>query len=117
MLGVISETAGIVLGESLFNWQGRYLKNEFGGLIYEDTDVTFVDSEGIQRTEIRRLPKKTPTSTPMKNMFHDLSVLNGILSVCLDRYSFALMKQFKTATELYLKPEKDQNPRMLQVIR
>ncbi|MFE6303359.1 peptidase G2 autoproteolytic cleavage domain-containing protein, partial [Bacillus velezensis] len=36
------------------------LKNEFGGLIYEDTDVTFVDSEGIQRTEIRRLPKETP---------------------------------------------------------
>ncbi|MGV0166400.1 peptidase G2 autoproteolytic cleavage domain-containing protein [Bacillus velezensis] len=60
VLGVISETAGIVLGESLFNWQGRYLKNEFGGLIYEDTDVIFVDSEGIQRTEIRRLPKENP---------------------------------------------------------
>ncbi|ATC49456.1 hypothetical protein CLI97_00119 [Bacillus velezensis] len=60
VLGVISETAGIVLGESLFNWQGRYLKNEFGGLIYEDRDVTFVDSEGMQRTEIRRLPKENP---------------------------------------------------------
>ena len=36
LLGVISETAGIVLGEASFAWHGRYKKNEFGGYIYEE---------------------------------------------------------------------------------
>ncbi|MEC1437213.1 peptidase G2 autoproteolytic cleavage domain-containing protein [Bacillus sonorensis] len=36
MLGVISETAGTVLGSAEVYWKDRYLKNEFGGLIYED---------------------------------------------------------------------------------
>ncbi|MFC8151167.1 peptidase G2 autoproteolytic cleavage domain-containing protein [Bacillus paralicheniformis] len=36
LLGVISETAGFVLGESTFHWQGRYKKNEFGGLVYKE---------------------------------------------------------------------------------
>ncbi|MCY8466854.1 peptidase G2 autoproteolytic cleavage domain-containing protein [Bacillus atrophaeus] len=64
VLGVISETAGVVLGESLFNWQGKYLRNEFGGLIYEDVDVTFIDSEGAQVIETRRLPKENPEFNP-----------------------------------------------------
>ena len=36
MLGVISETAGVILGESSFHWSGRYVKNEFGGYVYEE---------------------------------------------------------------------------------
>ncbi|WP_327834650.1 peptidase G2 autoproteolytic cleavage domain-containing protein [Bacillus swezeyi] len=36
MLGVISETAGTVLGSAEVYWKDRYLKNEFGDLIYED---------------------------------------------------------------------------------
>ncbi|MDM5298063.1 peptidase G2 autoproteolytic cleavage domain-containing protein [Bacillus pumilus] len=64
VLGVISETAGIVLGESTFNWQGRYIKNEFGGLIYEDVDVTFINQEGIEVTELRRVPKENPYFNP-----------------------------------------------------
>lgn len=35
MLGIISETAGVVLGEASFHWKDRYERNEFGGLIYE----------------------------------------------------------------------------------
>ncbi|AJA42876.1 pre-neck appendage protein (endogenous virus) [Clostridium phage phiCT19406C] len=35
MLGVISETAGVLLNACGFHWQDRYLKNEFGGLVYE----------------------------------------------------------------------------------
>src|SRR5690606_21058864 len=38
MLGVITETAGVVLGESSFAWQGRFKRNEFGGLIYKEVD-------------------------------------------------------------------------------
>lgn len=36
LLGVISETAGIILGEANFAWHGRYKKNEFGGYVYEE---------------------------------------------------------------------------------
>ena len=36
LLGVISETAGVVLGGSDFSWHGRYKKTEFGGYVYED---------------------------------------------------------------------------------
>ncbi|BFN03922.1 peptidase G2 autoproteolytic cleavage domain-containing protein [Clostridium tetani] len=35
MLGVISETAGVLLNACGFHWQDRYQRNEFGGLIYE----------------------------------------------------------------------------------
>lgn len=38
MLGVISKTAGIVLGDSAFHWARRYLIDEFGGYIYEEID-------------------------------------------------------------------------------
>ena len=55
ILGIISETAGIILGESSFSWANRYLTNEFGGLIYEDYEV---EEDGIKR--IVRLPKENP---------------------------------------------------------
>ncbi|RYU98487.1 hypothetical protein DP144_10720 [Clostridium tetani] len=35
MLGVISETAGVLLNACGFHWQDRYQRNEFGGLIYK----------------------------------------------------------------------------------
>ncbi|KAA6476151.1 peptidase G2 autoproteolytic cleavage domain-containing protein [Bacillus swezeyi] len=35
LLGVISDTAGVILGEASFHWSGRYVKNEFGGYVYE----------------------------------------------------------------------------------
>ena len=44
ILGVISKTAVIVAGDSSFTWSGRYLRDEFGGLIYEEKDV--VDENG-----------------------------------------------------------------------
>ncbi|QAT64099.1 peptidase G2 [Bacillus glycinifermentans] len=35
ILGVISETAGVIMGGAAFYWNDRYLRNEFGGIIYE----------------------------------------------------------------------------------
>ena len=35
MDGIISETAGVVLGGAGFYWNDRFLRNEFGGMIYE----------------------------------------------------------------------------------
>ncbi|MEK3800992.1 peptidase G2 autoproteolytic cleavage domain-containing protein [Bacillus sp. FSL K6-1234] len=55
ILGVISETAGVVLGGAGFYWNDRYLRNEFGGLIYET-----VDENGRQ---LKR-PKENPDYNP-----------------------------------------------------
>lgn len=35
-LGVISETAGVVLGEASFGWSQRFLRNDFGGLLKDE---------------------------------------------------------------------------------
>lgn len=35
ILGVISKTAGVVLGGAAFDWTDRYLRDEFGGLVYQ----------------------------------------------------------------------------------
>lgn len=49
IIGVISETAGVVLGEATHHWQGRYKLNEFGGYEYETKTVTepLFDPDGI----------------------------------------------------------------------
>lgn len=60
ILGVISETAGIVLGEMSFHWQERYLRNEFGGLIYEEREVEFKDESGEIKRELMTLPVENP---------------------------------------------------------
>ncbi|AFI27450.1 MULTISPECIES: peptidase G2 autoproteolytic cleavage domain-containing protein [unclassified Bacillus (in: firmicutes)] len=59
MLGVISETAGVILGESSFHWSGRYLKNDFGGYIYEKQK----DANG----QIVMAPMENPDYKPDKN--------------------------------------------------
>lgn len=38
ILGVVSKTAGLVLGGAAFYWNDRYLHDEFGGLIYHDIE-------------------------------------------------------------------------------
>ncbi|MCY7682007.1 MULTISPECIES: peptidase G2 autoproteolytic cleavage domain-containing protein [Bacillus amyloliquefaciens group] len=35
ILGVVSETAGLVLGGAAFYWNDQFERNEFGGLVYE----------------------------------------------------------------------------------
>ncbi|MGG3432560.1 peptidase G2 autoproteolytic cleavage domain-containing protein, partial [Bacillus subtilis] len=36
ILGVVSKTAGLVLGGAAFDWKDRYLRDEFGGIIYRE---------------------------------------------------------------------------------
>lgn len=61
MLGVISETAGSVLGESSFYWQGKYLRNDFGGLIYEEVVITEVNADtGLKTDRVAIIPKENP---------------------------------------------------------
>lgn len=59
MLGVISETAGVILGESSFHWSGRYLKNDFGGYIYE--------KQKGANGQIVMAPMENPDYKPDKN--------------------------------------------------
>ncbi|PGX31027.1 peptidase G2 [Bacillus anthracis] len=64
LLGVISETAGVKLGESTFEWQGKYLKNDFGGLIYEKRQVE-VDG----KVETLTLPVENPDFNEKLNYY------------------------------------------------
>ncbi|MED3000667.1 peptidase G2 autoproteolytic cleavage domain-containing protein [Bacillus velezensis] len=53
--GIISETAGVVLGGAGFYWNDRFLRNEFGGMIYE----TIIEN-GRELT----VPKENPNYDP-----------------------------------------------------
>ncbi|MDA1478271.1 peptidase G2 autoproteolytic cleavage domain-containing protein [Bacillus changyiensis] len=55
ILGVISETAGIIMGGAAFYWNDRYLRNEFGGLIYETI---------IEDGREYKIPKENPDYDP-----------------------------------------------------
>ncbi|MDR4959578.1 peptidase G2 autoproteolytic cleavage domain-containing protein [Bacillus sonorensis] len=55
VLGVISETAGVIMGGAAFYWNDRYLRNDFGGLIYETVTV---DGEKYV------VPKENPNYDP-----------------------------------------------------
>ncbi|MED4787483.1 peptidase G2 autoproteolytic cleavage domain-containing protein [Bacillus atrophaeus] len=55
ILGVVSETAGVVLGGAAFYWNDRYERNEFGGLVYT---TVIDDGEEI------KVPKENPNYDP-----------------------------------------------------
>jgi hypothetical protein len=60
ILGSISETAGMVLGESTWEWSGKYLRNDFGGYILEPKIMKYIDDDGVEHTETYNLPKLNP---------------------------------------------------------
>jgi len=68
ILGVVSETAGVVLGEQTHHWQGRYLKNEFGGNLYETKTIVdvYTDDQGneTETTFDVRVPVENPEYDP-----------------------------------------------------
>ncbi|OLO40322.1 hypothetical protein BTR23_07485 [Alkalihalophilus pseudofirmus] len=59
VIGVTSATAGIILGDTPFSWQGRWLKDEFGAYIYEDV-------EDEETGEMVSVPKENPDYDPEK---------------------------------------------------
>ncbi|MCY8438030.1 peptidase G2 [Bacillus haynesii] len=64
VLGVISETAGVIMGGAAFYWNDRYLRNEFGGIIYEEIDVESEDKDGNVVIQKELIPKETPYYNP-----------------------------------------------------
>ena len=86
-LGVISETAGAVLGQASYHWQNRFLTNEFGGLILEEKAVKIHDDEtGEFKEEIHMLPIENPEfdstteyiSRENRNEWHTVGLLGQI---------------------------------------
>jgi hypothetical protein len=72
IIGAISETAGTVLGSAAFAWQDRYLKNEFGGYIYEKQIMKEydLDADGNQLDTYKKvlvdMPKENPDYDPQR---------------------------------------------------
>ncbi|OBS85368.1 peptidase G2 autoproteolytic cleavage domain-containing protein [Bacillus pumilus] len=60
LLGVVSNTAAVVLGESTFEWQGKYLRDRFGALINQKVEVAHYDEEGNESFEVLDLPMENP---------------------------------------------------------
>jgi len=60
MKGVISKTAGILLGQSTYHWQGRYLKDDFGEVLLEKRMVKIKDDDGNFREELQMMPIENP---------------------------------------------------------
>ncbi|MCR9038531.1 peptidase G2 autoproteolytic cleavage domain-containing protein [Bacillus sp. L381] len=55
ILGVVSKTAGVVLGGASFYWNDRYLRDEFGGLVYREVN---------DGNEILQIPVENPNYKP-----------------------------------------------------
>ncbi|WP_437830652.1 peptidase G2 autoproteolytic cleavage domain-containing protein [Niallia taxi] len=60
MKGVISKTAGIMLGQSTYHWQGRYLRDDFGEVLLEKRMVKIKDDDGEIREELQMMPIENP---------------------------------------------------------
>ncbi|WP_277745186.1 peptidase G2 autoproteolytic cleavage domain-containing protein, partial [Bacillus safensis] len=67
LLGVVSNTAAVVLGESTFEWQGKYLRDRFGALITQRVEVVHYDEEGNEIFEVLDLPIENPDYDPEKS--------------------------------------------------
>lgn len=63
-IGVISGTASLVSNDKSFHHKDRYLKDEYGVMVTENKEVTYLDDEGIQHSEIRDVPVENPEYIP-----------------------------------------------------
>src|SRR5699024_10131530 len=69
VIGVVSGSAGIVLGDSQFSWQGRYLIGEFGEPLYEeipDLSYELKENETEEDRPLIKVRKENPNYDPNK---------------------------------------------------
>lgn len=59
-IGVISGTAGVVLGDQLFHHKDRFIKDEFGVVVTEKQEVEIIKDTGEVVKEIRDVPVVNP---------------------------------------------------------
>ena len=59
-IGVISGTAGVILGDQMFHHKDKYLKDEFGVRLTEEMESEIVKDNGEVIKEIREIPILNP---------------------------------------------------------
>ncbi|WP_426393353.1 peptidase G2 autoproteolytic cleavage domain-containing protein [Mammaliicoccus sciuri] len=59
-IGVISGTAGVVLGDQLFHHKDKFIKDEFGVVVTEQQEVEIVKDTGEVVKELRDVPLVNP---------------------------------------------------------
>lgn len=70
IIGAVSETAGVILGASGFEWQDKFLKNEFGGYVmeYQEINTDYFDEETGQvikgEPKLELMPVLNPAYDP-----------------------------------------------------
>lgn len=65
VLGVVSGTATVLGDDAEWNWKGKYLKDNFGRIIYEDKEIFEEDAEGnLVSTGYHSVPVINPEYNP-----------------------------------------------------
>ena len=65
VLGIISGTATVLGDDAEWNWKGKYLKDNFGRIIYEDKEIFEEDAEGnLVSTGYHSVPVINPEYNP-----------------------------------------------------
>lgn len=59
-IGIVSATAGLVMGDQFFHHRNKFLKDEFGVTITKEAEETFIDDDGNEYTEIIDKPVLNP---------------------------------------------------------
>lgn len=55
-IGVVSGTAGLVMGDQLFHHKSKFKKDKFGVTLTKLVENTFIDDDGIEKTETMEQP-------------------------------------------------------------
>lgn len=64
--GIVSGTAGVILGDQLFHHKSKHLKDEFGVTLTEEVTNSFVDENGETQEETVIQPIKNPEYVEME---------------------------------------------------
>src|SRR5699024_2052694 len=59
-IGVISGTAGVILGDQMFHHKDKYLKDDFGVRLTEEIETEIVKDNGEVIKETREVPVMNP---------------------------------------------------------
>lgn len=72
-IGVISGTAGVILGNQLFHHKDKFLKDEFGVTLTEEVEKSYTDDEGNEYYEKVEMPIPNPDWKESDEEYEDRS--------------------------------------------
>lgn len=59
-IGIVSATAGLVMGDQFFHHRSKFLKDEFGVTLTKEGEETFIDDDGNEYIEVIEKPIPNP---------------------------------------------------------